>query len=288
MKEYPIDTILVMTVERAKERHDSLLGALMQPLCGVPPDLIKFCLCADAKDYGSDMAKVAFAAVSDGFPWVEEYAIGSNTEFVQQTAASTAQVWAYAKMLRYIVETEQTGLIIWDDKSLAIPFVVFCDILSILANSTKAFYMWQLMVRGHPDEVALKEFDLSERIARSGLLFSAMFRGHILHPSFFLEEGIKGYDETIVFSPAGAKWMLEQLASASEFHSFLDHFICHELPGRALEASKGGYGIYSPIEFGYQFARVYREMGTLTDWAHKGSVHYEESIKRTDIQYLHL
>ena len=29
-----------------------------------------------------------------------------------------------------------------------------------------------------------------------------------------IEEGIKGYDESIVFSPVGAAWMLEKLANA--------------------------------------------------------------------------
>ncbi len=54
---------------------------------------------------------------ADGFPWVEEYSIGLKTDYVQQTAALTCQIWSYAQILRYLVKTEQTGLIISDDKT---------------------------------------------------------------------------------------------------------------------------------------------------------------------------
>lgn len=289
MNEYPIDTIIVLSIERAVNRHWALLGAALQPLCGIPEDLIQIYNGPDGRKYNNDMLIAADAAAADGFPWVEEYAIGLKTEYVQQTAALTCQIWSYAQILRYLVETQQTGLIIWDDKMLKVPFTFFCDVLSMLQDGEKEFYMWQLILRGHPEEIEMRELNDFERSKQSELAFNAIIKGDMTIPlNFLVEEGIKGYDETIVFSSAGAAWMLEKLANADEFHTFLDHFICHETSNLSLEAAKEGKGFYSPTEFGYNFADVYMPLGTLTDWAHEESIHYVESRKNVGPRYINL
>ena len=289
MNEYPIDTIMVLTIERAVNRHWALLGTAVQPLCGVPEELIHFYNGPDGRDYQNDMELAAAAAAADGFPWVEEYSIGLKTDYVQQTAALTCQIWSYAQILRYLVKTGQTGLIIWDDKTLKVPFTFFCDVLSMLKDAEKAFYMWQLTLRGHPEEIKLRDLDTYQRIKQSELTFNSVVKGDMTIPmNFLIEEGIKGYDESIVFSPAGAAWMLEKLANANDFHAFLDNFICNEMSGLSVEAGKDNKGFYSPTEYGYNFADVYMPLGTLTDWAHEESIHFGSSRESIGPRYIDL
>lgn len=273
-----LDNIYVLTLERSQDRHESWLGAAMHPLCGIPHDLIKFFVGVDAKDYNGDMQAVADAAVQDGFGFVEEYALGTKTEHIQQTAASVAQVWGYAKMLRDIAEKQETTLIIWDDKMLTVPFGFFDDVSIMLFDADKEFYMWQLILRGDFGEIGLPVVEQKLRAHRSKAVFSTFLTHTLSSPfDFLIDEGLRGYDETIVYSAQGAEWMLEQLENANDFYYFFDHFLCFGLKAQVEEALADGKGFYCPAEFGYNFAKVYRPMGTLTDWAPKGSLHYEES-----------
>ena len=106
--------------------------------------------------------------------------------------------------------------------------------------------------------------------------------------NFLIEEGIKGYDESIVFSPAGAAWMLEKLANANDFHAFLDNFIGNEMSVLSVEAGKDNKGFYSPTEYGYNFADVYMPLGTLTDWTHGESIHFASSRESIGPRYIDL
>ena len=275
-----LDNIYVLTLERSTDRHESWLGAAHHPLCGIPNDLIKFFIGIDAKDYNNDMQAVADAAVKDGFAFVEEYALGIKTEYVQQTAGSVAQVWSYARMLRDIAEKGETTLIIWDDKMLTVPFSFFYDVLTMLLDAEKSFHMWQLMLRGDLGEVGLPELAPEIRRYRSMAVFSTILTHTLDTPfAFLIDEGLRGYDETIVYSPLGAEWMLAHLQNANDFYYFFDHFLCFGLKADVTAALNDKKGFYCPTEFGYNFAEVYRPMGTLTDWAPEGSLHYEQSVR---------
>lgn len=289
MKEnLPIDLIAVLTIERAKRRHDSFLGAAMHPLINVPVDILKFFIGIDGADY-EDMQAVADAAKADGFAWVEDYAIGTVTEYVQQTRASVAQIWGYARILRYLVETKQTGLILWDDKMLSVPFSFFCDVLSELQATDKIFYMWQLSLRGHIDEIGLEAPDLQTQIQQNAAIFQSLTIGAAVSPfDFLIGEGIAGYEESIVYSPQGANWMLNELAKGEDFYTFLDHFICKQVSKRAATAVENGKGFYRPMAIGYNFVETHRPMGTFTNWAPEGSFHFQESQTNIEPTYIRL
>lgn len=280
-----LDAVIVLTLRRSIDRQEAFLGAALQPLCGMPYELIKFFIGIDGKDYEDDMTAVANAAVADGFGFVEEYALGTTTEFVQQTAGSVAQLWGFARILRHIVETQQTALVVWDDKTLKVPFGFFLDVLAMLTAEEKKFYIWQLTLRGTPKDIQLPDQDAVARRIQSQAIFSALFSHTIESPlDFLIIEGLRGYDESMVFSPAGAEWMLKRLETATEFHTFLDHFICHELA--ALTHNDPKKGFYAPAEYGFNFVDVLRPMGTLTNWAPKDSEHFSESKRHLKPTYI--
>ena len=128
-----------------------------------------------------------------------------------------------------------------------------------------------------------------EQYLRSARIFQSLTTGAPAQPlGTLLDLGILGYDESIVFSPQGASWMLKELAKGQEFYIFLDHFISEQMSKAATAAAHSGKGIYRPAEFGYRFADTYRQMGTLTHWAHAASPQYELSIENIDPEYLHI
>ena len=285
---YPLDIITVLTIERAKDRHQSLLGAALHPLIGIPPEMLKFVIGIDGKDY-DDMQAIATAAAEDGFGWVEEYALGTKTEYVQQTRESVAQIWGYARILRFLVETNQTGLILWDDKMITINLNALCGILEHLKAQEKTFYAWQLALRGDVNEIGMQALDVQTRIHRSYLYFQSMVTGVPAPPlGTLIDEGIAGYEECMVFSPNGASWMLKELEKGEDFYLFLDHFICQQVAGITKIAVQDGKGFYRPMEVGYKFVDAYRPMGSLTQWAHEDAPKHHESKLTTNPEYLTL
>jgi len=146
-----IDKVLVLTLERCVDRHHAWLGA--SQMRDIPLEVIHFVKGHDGKAYDS-METIAVAATEDGFDFVEEYAIGTVTEYVQQTPGSVSQVWNYARILRHISEQDEVCLVLNDDKMLTVSF----NILNIMVNELlsvvdEEFFALQLTRRGDLNEL---------------------------------------------------------------------------------------------------------------------------------------
>lgn len=268
-----IEEVIVLTLEHCIERHWAWLSA--SKLRGIPEDNISYVKGHFGEDYG-DMQEIADAAARDGFGFVEEYALGTVTEYTQQTPGSVSQIWNYARILRYIIESGKICLVIVDDKMITVQYGVLFMIVNELVNqSEKDFYLFQLRQRGDLNELEFKEKDRHEMSVFSHDIFNAIFNNEIYsYKNFFVKQGISGYEETMVISPAGAKWILDNLHNAGDFYIFYDHFIQHCL---SVEAKNNNNGIYCPAEAGYCFVNEIMPMGTTTNWAPKDSHHYIES-----------
>ena len=94
----------------------------------------------------------------------------------------------------------------------------------------------------------------------------------------FVQQGIVGYEESMVLSPAGAEWILESLELHQGDYFFFDYFICMKLCKLMQELLDSEKGLYCPRFKGFSFVKEYLRMGTATNWAHRQSAHYEESI----------
>ena len=286
---YPIDKIIVMTLERTPERQWMWMGA--SSILDIDPEIVYFAIGKDNKDFGDDMRRVADAAADDGFPFVAEYAQGVNDDEnsgLRQTAGSVCQCWNYARILRELADSDETALIIFDDKMLSVKFSDFCEIVHELQNvEDEEFYALQLRIRGHYSEISLPELDQEQRMHTSRALFQGSIGfGNKSVSDVFFQKGIAGFDESFVFSPVGAKWMLKCLDIAPDYYRYLDHFICQGLPDFAESMIKRNKGIYCPAELGYAFVDDLLPMGTTTDFAVEGSPHYDRSRKQTTLQYL--
>ena len=277
-----IDKVLVLTLERCVDRQRAWLGA--SQMRGIPLEIISFVKGHDGSDY-RDMSEIAEAASIDGFRFVEEYAIGTQTEYVQQTTGSVSQVWNYARILRHISERSEVCLILNDDKMLTVSF----NILNIMVNELlniegEEYFALQLTQRADPNELDFKEKDRFQQAEISAQIFEAIFHQSILsYKDFFLKRGIAGYDESMVISPAGANWILRCLEQADDFYIFYDHFIHECLTIEAGLATNDKKGVWCPSEYGYRFVTEIMPMGTTTDWAPPGSFHFEGAHNNTDI-----
>lgn len=279
-----IDKVLVLTLERCIERQRTWLGA--SQMRDIPLEHISFIKGHDGKDY-EDMSEIAQAASADGFDFVEEYALGTTTEYVHQTPGSVSQVWNYGRILRHISERSEVCLILHDDKMINLSFNILNIIVSELLNiEDEEFFAFQLVQRGDLNEIAYENKDRFELDEMSKQIFSAIFNQAIpSYKEFFLKKGIAGYDETMVLSPEGANWILNCLSSADDFYIFYDHFVHKRLTTEAALATQNGKGIYCPRLSGYKFASEIMFMETTTDYAPEGSLHYEQSKLNTEITW---
>ena len=280
-----IDKVLVLSLERCADRQRTWLGA--SQMRDIPLDCIRFVQAHDDTAY-DDMDSIAAAAASDGFSFVEEYAIGTVTEYVQQTKASVCQVWNYGRILRHIAERDEICLVIHDDKMITVSFNILNILVDELRNiAEEEFYALQFVLRGDINEVASSQgTDIFEIDKLSREIFSAIFNQTLTsYKDFFLKRGFGGYDETMVLSPQGAGWVLDSLQASEDFYIFYDHFLCKALPGAAAVANQAGKGVYCPRFTGYAFVSEMMPMCTTTHYAPENTVHYEESQEHTEIAW---
>ena len=289
-QKYPIDKIIVMTLDRSIERKWAFLGA--SSIVNIDPSMIYFAIGKDNLDYKNDMYKVAEAATIDGFSFVKDYARGMQSEFCKQTAASACQVWNYCRVLRYLHKTNQTGLIIFDDKMISVDFEQLMEMVDEIKeggkDKTNEFFAMQLMLRGEEDVLHLPEMTPKLRKSLTSEFFSWGEFGQsaeYYRPLLF-QNGITGYDETFIFSPEGADWFLRCLDLAPDFYMFLDHFICFGMPAYAKQATNRRKGVYCPSEVSYKFVKTYMDFPTTTDWATKDSNDYEQAHKPLKLNYI--
>ena len=280
-----IDRIITLTLEKSISRQWCFLGAMTAR--GVPTEKIFFHRGTAASDFNNDYALIAEAADRDGYPFVKNFQGYEHIEIIKQSPPQMAQVWSYAKILDIIASGDETVLVTWDDRVVATPFFFLETLIAQLIEAGD-FMMFQLRLRGEAFYMKLTELPESERSIKFGSLFRAF-----LDPNdpftfdSFTRRGFHGYDETIVFSPAGAAFMLNELRNTSDIdpdikkmHYFdlnmpqkqvynrcinIDNWICHYFAPLANKQSKT-HGIYCPLELGFDFINDYNLHGSLTDW----------------------
>ena len=282
-----IDRIIALTLEKSQDRRWFFLGAMTAR--GVPPEKIYFHAGTAAADLDNDYSRIARAADLDGFPFVRNFQGYQNIGIIKQAPAQMAQVWSYAKILSEIAGGNQITLVIWDDRVLTTPYFFLDNLTDQLEDTDVDFLMLQLRLRGEkfymPHLLPLEE---NERRRKFGALFDVML--DVNNPFTFdslIQRGFHGYDETIIFSPKGAEFMLAEMHKTPDvdpdikkmyyfdinlpqkqvYNSCIniDNWICHYFAPLAFERSKTD-GIYCPLELGFDFVQDMNLHGSLTDW----------------------
>ena len=276
--------VIVLNLERAEGRRKAFQGAASQR--SIPQDAIHFNKGKDHQDYDNDFSPIIKAAAEDGFPYIECYGKGLSGGGIQQTPGTLCQIWNYCRIFRHMVETDQTALVIHDDRMITIDYQDLLGMWDYLKEKGPEFYMWQLRIRNSgnspefPAEITLNhEEDVFKTISRPVIGYGDLVR-------LYLASGVYGGEESMVLSPAGAQWILNSLEDNPGEYMFFDIFINEMLFQFARKKISEGKGIYTSRKKGYAFVDDYMEMGTYTDYAVEGSKEYDKSIASTDYQFL--
>lgn len=297
--------VIALTIEKAVNRCWFYLGGMIKS--GVPEEMIAFYRGRTAVEFGEDYDLIAAAAEADGFPFVRYFQGYGDLGIIKQDPAQMCQVWSYADILRTIAEGDENVLVTWDDRILTVPYFFLCDIVNSLEKLEQPFYFFQLRLRGEIDYLRLPEIPLEIGD------YMAFFRA-ITDPTFapdyvsmLVQRGFFGYDESIIFSPAGAAWMLQKMREMEAVEDDIkkirymdvplnqkpyycsniniDNWICWGLRQETDKAAKD-FGIYCPRYQGYDFISDPVPMGSYTNWATERIPHFKDIVQKTKLRYI--
>lgn len=312
-----IEQYLILTLPRSiKRQWAALMGAVTM---GVPYDIVKFVEGIDARDYQENMPNIAEAAARDGYPFLRQFALGKQESWVQQSAGNVALFWGWARTLKYIAHSGVNTLLIWDDRIPRVRYDVIENVLAELYQRTPEFYIWQLRLRSHPihlqalgrTEYQYEGGDAEIDTERTHFLksieafvddveFEIRFPAGVRHPlktpkfenyRFYLQDGLLGYDETMILSPRGAQWLLDEMLNMEDRTASLkdfefpdvsdgiytpeniypqmrsrlnnDNFLHWGTTEAVRDALSQGKGLYCPKRIGYEF--VYEPLNFNSD-----------------------
>ena len=309
-----IDQVIGLTLERSIQRQWLYVGRMTAQ--GVPLEKIWFFRGADAKHYRESYEAIARAAEADGYGFVKFFQGYTDKTVINQTPAQMCQVWSWGKILKHIAEGDKITLVTWDDRYLSVPHAYLEMIVTSLIDMDPGnFHLFQLRLRGLQNCIRLPEPDDGSEnydalVRRNAELFRA-FTDQNYTPNFvdiFTRRGYYGYDESIVFSPAGARWMLDAMQKmqdidpdikqmehvdmhAPHFPVYLsrmniDSYLCWDFRKTAELALKEGKGLYCPRYPGYDFIEDAIPMGSLTQWGSHERPDAEVVNATTDLQYI--
>ena len=193
-----IDKAIVLNLSRYRYRKNTMRGALR--MLGWDDERITFWLSKDGIHYGGDdnpplTANVALAAIGDGFRFFKKLFYnrdGTPKQHLTSDLQLTAQSWNYCRVLRHIIETGETCLIIHDDLVPRAEYRELCLLVKELQHEGPfkfLQYQW---------------FMTEPMIAHYGYPRVQM----TLVPG--VSKGILGAGDKIwIVSPEGARWLLE-------------------------------------------------------------------------------
>ncbi len=271
---------IVLNVEHREDRRWLFTGAAH--IMGVANADIHFAISPKPSYYENNFIRLREAAADDGFDFIKNYGLGLRNDWAGQTPGSFCQTWLYCKIFRYLTESGETACVTHDDRVLTIRHELLMEDYRVLKNRCQNFYMWQLRIRQGDDvSNALENDELRT-------LFKSIYCNQPFHRAFFFNHlGLDGYEETMIYSPSGAAWVLSELASARGDYIFYDNFIKEYLSQNCIKHLKLGAGIYCPKSEAYPYITEIAHMGTDTHWAHE-KTYKQQAERQTEFNYLRL
>ena len=315
-----IDKYVIMTIPRALKRQQTVIGGTLA--MDVPEPKIRFFKGHDARDFDDNMLRIAEAAADDGYKFLYPFAIGMQSAWIKQSAGNVALFWNWARFLKYVADSGETTLLIWDDR---IPSVFFDTLETAIAELKKKdnFYLWQLRIRGDAQLMKALKRPVSEYmdIKTQTTLFKSAVRSGNLNPKHLIQPGLLGYDESMILSPAGAAWLLKQMQTMETVETVSTGFVFTETQNDSIAdvdpnvaerarlnndnwlcwdgklktevdtALKTRKGIFTTKHLGYSFVRDWVNFESDVDWATPienpdGVITHENNKNLTQIRYL--
>ena len=294
--DFQIDKYILMTMPRSIKRQWYALGNATA--MGVPFDRIRFFPGHDAEDYDMNMTRIADAAADDGYPFLRQFAIGFKGAHIQQSAGNVALFWNWARLLDWISNCDELCIVLWDDRMLKVPFMLLENVVAELYTRPEDFLIFQLRLRSnfaHLNAVGKDNFKVTDDLQAENEFFETSIHARI--PSYFsayLDKGLLGWDESMVISPWGAEWLLQQMHDMEDITELLkdfqfdeqphhmisaenlqplqrsrlnnDNWLWHGTQDAVKQALRNNKGLYHPRRIGYAFAAEPLDLGSNVHW----------------------
>ena len=188
-----IDVILILNLKHRPDRFWATYGALVA--AGTPIDRIRRVEATPGSDF-KDRDALIHAAIEDGFPQFRYlvYDLPADDPNYQIELNIKSQAWNYCQMLRYLKDTHQSGLILYDDRYVK----KFEDLESL----------YKSLLRSQPgNETLILQLDYYF----SASLNPKMRRCKRDDMSYIKRGPSCGSDNAILYSAAGAEWFLSKI-----------------------------------------------------------------------------
>lgn len=187
---YEIDVVLILNLEKRVDRLYSVFGALWA--ADVPKGKVKRWPAISGDNF-QDRDALIQAATDDGFPEFSYLVVNRPDDELYFELNIKSQAWNYCQMLRYLVETQQTGVILYDDRFIKDWINLQCtyDVLRGDEAPNPVILQLDYYFSGH--------FNQGIRRRRHG------------HVPYIQQGPTTASENAMVYSPDGAEWFLARI-----------------------------------------------------------------------------
>lgn len=187
---HEIDVVLILNLEKRLDRLYAIYGALCA--AGTPKEKIKRWPAISGDNF-EDRDALIQAATDDGFPEFSSLVVNRPNDELYFELNIKSQAWNYCQMLRYLVETQQTGVILYDDRFIKdwINFQGTYNTLKRHEAQNPVILQIEYYFSGH----------FNQKIKR---------RRH-RHVSYIQQGPTTASENAMVYSPDGAEWFLARI-----------------------------------------------------------------------------
>ena len=189
---YDIEKVLILNLKKRPDRFWTCYGALMAT--GTPMDRVMRVEASPGIDF-KDKDALVRAATEDGFPEFERIVreLPADDPNYQLELNIKSQAWDYCRMLRYLKDTNQSGLILYDDR--------------YVKNWENLESLYKSLLRSQSRN---DTFILQLDYYFSASLNQKMRRKRGYFP--YIKQGPRSSSENaMLYSAAGAEWFLEKI-----------------------------------------------------------------------------
>ena len=308
-----IDRYIVLTMPRSIRRQLLIFGNLCTQQ--VPYEKIEFIAGIDARDYNFNMKEIADAADADGYGFLQQFALGIKEQYTKQSAGNIALFWNWAKTLKYIATSGLTAVILWDDRFLTVPHPILEKLAHDLYTQAPEFYIAQLRLRINIEFPKLLDYEIPE--FENTPKYHAIFQETVYtisnYRDMYFETGMLGYDESMLLSPKGAQWLLDEILNMKDLSDHLldfefpviqsrediteknihskersrlnnDNWLCWGLTDAVKTALTENKGFYFPKHPQYAFVNEPIISGSDVIWSSKDNRNYDSNIQKLPIR----
>lgn len=185
-----IDVVLILNLEKRVDRLYAIYGALWA--AGVPKGKIKRWPAISGDNF-QDRDALIQAATDDGFPEFSHLILDRPHEKPYLELNIKSQAWNYCQMLRYLVETQQTGVILYDDRFIK-------DWINLQGT-------YHVLKQDEAQDPVILQLDYYF----SGHFNQKIKRHQHQHLPYIQQGPTTASENAMVYSPDGAEWLLARI-----------------------------------------------------------------------------